>query len=90
MDGLVRVWLGSPLLSAPPAPMAENPSPHKLTPDPVHDPSRVQPPEALAWLPSFLQRLSYLCVGRRSFQSQGLCVLEEGLRFATPRRSEIG
>lgn len=56
--------------------------PHKLTLGPVHVPSSIQPPEAWAWLPSFLQCLSYLCVGRRPFQWKGLHVLDEDLRFA--------
>lgn len=55
---------------------------HKRTLGPVHVPSRVQTLEAWAWLPSFLQRLSYLCAGRRPFQWKGLHVLGEGVRFA--------
>lgn len=49
----VRVWLGSPLLAAPPVPVTENPSPHKLTVGPRPCYQQGPAPEALAWLPSF-------------------------------------
>lgn len=74
--GWAEVWLSSPLLPAPPVPMAET-STHRLWAW-VPDTTRAQPPDALAWLPSSPGRAQV--AWEESFQLQELHVLGGGLK----------